>query len=597
MSLAERRSPEPTDGLVPSLRPLTSYLFDRAESSAAAEPAFTYRDYSANRDGVEQTLSWAELAAEVRTTAAELARVTTPGSRVAILAPQDLTYVIGFLAALHAGTVAVPLFAPEVSQHGSRLVGALSDCAPEVWLTSQGALAAVRELAEATAVPMPKQIIAVDALEDNGASGSGDTATATPPPADLDLDAPAYLQYTSGSTRAPAGAVITHRALSANCWQASEAFGVDEEWACVGWIPFFHDMGLVQLLCIPVFSGARSVFITPFNFIMKPMRWLRQMSDFSPVFTAAPNFAFEYAVKKVKEADRATLDLSGVRAAINGSEPVRPSTIAAFQEAFGPHGFAVSAHRPSYGLAEATVFVTNTDEEGPTITSFDRAALTEDRGIVLPGGSGASVNNVIELVSAGRPRGQLVRIVDPATSAQRADNEVGEVWIHGPNVADGYWEQAERSEETFGGVIDGEPGRTWLRTGDLGVIHEGRLYITGRIKDLIIIDGKNHYPQDLETTAQDAHPAVRRDRVAAFAVTSADGVEGAVIVAEYDRKAGEPDHAEVAKAVRRAVSAAHDVKLRGFELVPAGGVLRTSSGKIARAATRDRYLAAEPERS
>jgi fatty acid CoA ligase FadD32 len=570
---------------------LTSYLFDRAESSAAAEPAFTYRDYSADRDGAEQTLTWAELAVKVRATAAELTRITAPGSRVAILAPQDLTYVVGFLAALHAGTVAVPLFAPEVSQHGSRLVGALADCAPEVWLTSQGALAAVRELAETSAVPMPKQIIAVDTLDD---TSTVDTpGTGTPPPAVIDLDAPAYLQYTSGSTRTPAGAVITHRAVSANCWQAGQAFGVDEEWACVGWIPFFHDMGLVQLLCIPVFSGARSVFMTPFNFIMKPMRWLRQMSDFSPAFTAAPNFAFEYAVKKVKEADRATLDLSGVRAAINGSEPVRPSTISAFQDAFGKHGFAPSAHRPSYGLAEATVFVTNTGEEGPTITSFDRASLTEDRGIVFPAGADTSSNSVLELVSAGRPVGQLVRIVDPATSVARADNVVGEIWIHGPNVADGYWESPERSRETFGGVIDGEPGKTWLRTGDLGLIHEGQLYITGRIKDLIIIDGKNHYPQDLETTAQDAHPTIKRDRVAAFAVTSADGVEGAAIVAEYDRKAGEPDHAEVAKAVRRAISAAHDVKLRGFQLVPTGGVLRTSSGKIARAATRDRYLAAE----
>jgi fatty acid CoA ligase FadD32 len=585
MSLAERRSPEPTDGLVPSLRTLTSYLFDRAVSPAAGERAFTYRDYSGDRDGVEHTLTWAELAAEVRATAAELSRITTPGARVAILAPQDLTYVVGFLAALHAGTVAVPLFAPEVSQHGSRLVGALTDCAPEVWLTSQGSLAAVRELAETTSVPMPKQIVAVDAL---GTDASDAPET---PPAEVDPDAPAYLQYTSGSTRSPAGAVITHRAVAANCWQAGEAFGVDEKWACVGWIPFFHDMGLVQLLCIPVFSGAQSVFITPFNFIMKPKRWLQQMSDFPSVFTAAPNFAFEYAVKKVKEADRAAFDLSGVRAAINGSEPVRAGTIAAFQEAFGPHGFAVGAHRPSYGLAEATVFVTNTGDQGPTVTAFDRAALTENRGIVFPDRE-ETTENTVHLVAAGKPRGQLVRIVDPAASAARADGEVGEIWIHGPNVATGYWQQPERSEETFGGVIEGEPGLTWLRTGDLGLIHEGLLYITGRIKDLIIIDGKNHYPQDLETTAQEAHPAIKRDRVAAFAVTSADGVEGAAIVAEYDRTAGtgEPDHAEVAKAVRRAVSAAHDVKLKDFRLVAPGGVLRTSSGKIARAATKKRHI-------
>nr|WP_040406476.1 fatty acyl-AMP ligase [Amycolatopsis nigrescens] len=577
--MAERRYSEPTGGLVPALQPLTQYLFDRSESTA---PAFTYVDYTVERDGVEQTLSWAELATRVRATAAELAKVTSRGQRVAILAPQDLSYVIGFLGALAAGTVAVPLFAPEVSQHGGRLVNALADCAPEVWLTGDAALENVRALAENNPVPMPKQIIAVDTLDPAGAADFE--------PVELDFDAPAYLQYTSGSTRAPAGAVITHRAVASNSWQAATAFRVDDGWSCVGWIPFFHDMGLVQLVCIPVFTGARSVFITPFNFIMKPLRWLKQMSAFPSVFAAAPNFAFEYATRKIKEADRLKLDLSGVRALINGSEPVRPATIAAFQEAFGPQGFAPGAHRPSYGLAEATVFVTNTDEEGPVVTSFDRVALGEDRAVVVEPGS----ENALALVAAGRPHGQLVRIVHPAEHTVRPDGEVGEIWVHGANVADRYWEQPERSEETFAGRIDGAPEDTpagpWLRTGDLGVLLDGRLYITGRIKDLIIIDGKNHYPQDIENTVQDAHPAIRRDRVAAFAVTSETLGEGAAVVAEYDRKAEtEPDHDEVAKAVQRAVSAQHDVKLRGFQLVAPGSVLRTSSGKIARAATKKRF--------
>jgi fatty acid CoA ligase FadD32 len=580
MSLAERRSPEPTDGLVSALRPLTSYLFERAKST---EPAFTFLDYSSDREGVEITLTWAELATRVRATAAALSRVTTSGQRVAILAPQDLTYVISFLGALHAGAIAVPLFAPEVSQHGERLVGALSDCAPEIWLTAQGSYDAVRELAENHPVPMPKQILAVDDLGDSSNAGEDFT------PAELDLDSPAYLQYTSGSTRAPAGAVITHRAVVTNSWQAIDAFGVDDMWTCAGWIPFFHDMGLVQLLCIPVSSGARSVFITPFNFIMRPLRWMRLMSDFPNVFAAAPNFAFEYATRKIKEADRATLDLSGVRTVINGSEPVRASTITAFQDAFGPHGFAPSAHRPSYGLAEATVFVTNTGENGPTVTAFDRAALAEDRGIALEPGS----EDAVDLVAAGSTHSQFVRIVDPATHVLRNEDQVGEIWVHGPNVADGYWEQPERTEETFGGRIDGAPAglpsEKWLRTGDLGLYHDGLLYITGRIKDLVIIDGKNHYPADIEATVQNAHPAIKQDRVAAFAVTSA-GVEGAAVVAEHDRTvAGTVDHDEVTKAVQRAVSAAHDVKLRGFQLVQPGGVPRTSSGKIARGAAKERF--------
>ncbi|QWF78051.1 fatty acyl-AMP ligase [Amycolatopsis sp. CA-230715] len=578
MPEAERRYPEPTDGLKNPVRPLTDLLVDRAGSSA---PAFTYRDYAAEREGTEVTLSWAELAEQVRTVAAELSRITSPGQRVAILAPQDLSYVTAFLGALHAGTIAVPLFAPEVSQHGERLVGALADCAPEVWLTSSESLAAVRSLAEESAVPMPKQIIAVDALEPAGADYT--------PPA-LSLDAPAYLQYTSGSTRAPAGAVITHRAVVENSNQAITAFGVDDTWTCAGWIPFFHDMGLIQLLCVPVASGARSVFITPFNFIMRPVRWLKQLSDFPKVFAAAPNFAFEYAARKVSESDRATLDLSDVRAVINGSEPVRASTIAAFQETFGPHGFPATSHRPSYGLAEATVFVTNTREEGPTVTAFDRAALGEDRGVVVERGTEGS----IDLVAAGRSHGQYVRIVDPANGTLRADGDVGEIWVHGPNVASGYWEQPERSAETFGGRIAGAagiPADGWLRTGDLGLFHDGLLYITGRIKDLIIIDGKNHYPQDIEATVQAAHPVIRRDHVAAFAVTTEDGREGAAVVAEFNRKAAPDgfDEKEVARAVRRAVSAAHDVKLRDVLVLPPGAVQRTSSGKVARAATKARH--------
>ena len=577
MSLAERRFPDAAAG-PGELRPLTGYLFDRADS---ALPAFTFLDYATERDGVEHTLTWAELADEVLKVAAELRRVTDRGQRVAILAPQNLSYVTGFLGALHAGTVAVPLFAPEVSQHGRRLVNVLADCAPEVWVTSRSALDDVRALAENNPVPMPKQIIAVDGLD--GPAPDFETPV-------LDLDEPAYLQYTSGSTRDPAGAVITHRALVSNTWQVKTAFGIDESWTMTGWIPFFHDMGLIQLLAEPVFTGARSVFMTPFNFIMRPARWLQWLSNADNAMSAAPNFAFDYAAAKVKEAEREGLDLSGVRVLINGSEPVRADTIARFQATFGAHGFPAKAHRPSFGLAEATVFVTNTSENGPSVTSFDRAALAEDRGIPVETGT----PDALVLVSAGRPVAQSVHIVHPIECTARGDGEVGEIWVNGPNVASGYWQQPERSEETFGGrIVDppaGVPVGNWLRTGDLGLIHDGQLYVTGRIKDLIIIDGKNHYPQDLEGTVQDAHPAIRRDHVAAFAVRDQSGAEGAAVIAEFSRKAaGEFDEAEVSRTVRRAVSARHDVKLRGFKLVPPGSVPRTSSGKVARAAAKQKH--------
>ncbi|MQA10157.1 MAG: AMP-binding protein [Pseudonocardiaceae bacterium] len=565
-------------GQAQPFEPITAYLARQAQRD---EPAFTFIDYSTDRHGAPHTLSWSELNDRVRTVAAAVGEATDPGQRVAILAGQDLDYVVSFLGALRAGVIAVPLFAPEVSMHQNRLVGALADCSAEVWLTSEGALDGVRQLADDQPVPHPKQIITVDSLEHRSGAGTGQ--------ADIDLDRPAYLQYTSGSTRNPAGAVISHRAIVTNAWQAHRAYGIDQSFTCTGWIPFFHDMGLVQLLCLPVFTGARAVFTTPMSFIRKPSRWLRQLSDYPNTMSAAPNFAYEYAVRKISEEDRATLDLSGVRVLINGSEPVRSSTINAFAETFRQCGLRPEAHRPSYGLAEATVFVTAARARGPVMITADRAALGDGRLVPADGADG------VELVSAGVPTGQHVRIVDTERHTAQPDGAVGEIWINGPNVADGYWQAPERSADMFEAELRDAtdvPARGWLRTGDLGVVHDGELYITGRMKDLIIIDGKNHYPQDIESTVHSAHPAIRPDHVAAFPVESNDR-EAIVVIAELGRHAEqeELDSTQVAGAVRKAVTARHEVKLHDLVLVPAGSVLRTSSGKIARAANKKRYLA------
>ena len=566
-------------GIEQPTRPLTAYLVDRAGSSA---PAFTHIDYSSDRAGVEHTISWAELAGRVRAAAAAVAEFTGPSERVALLAQQDLNYVVGFLATLHAGRVAVPLFAPETNQHGQRLTNALADCAPQLWLTSRATASSVHALADDATTPPPEGILAVDEIGTTGASFE---------PKDVDLAATAYLQYTSGSTRTPAGAMISHRAAVTNSWQSSTAFGVDSSWTSAGWIPFFHDMGLIQLLCLPVLTGARSVFMTPFDFIAKPVRWLHQLSSFDNVLTAAPNFAFDYAARKVSERDRAKLDLSGVRVMINGSEPVKQTTIRKFEATFGPCGLTAAAQRPSYGLAEATVFVTNSGPAGSEVTAFDRAALADGRAVARE----LDDPNAIRLVSAGGPHDQRVAIVDPTSHVAVVDDVVGEIWVHGPNVADGYWRQPERSAETFDASLHnppaGLPPTGWLRSGDLGVCHQGSLYVTGRIKDLIIIDGKNHYPQDIEATVSAAHPGLRAEHVAAFSVPGPDDVESAGVVAESHDvvEPGSPEHEEIVSAVRKAVNSVHDVSLRGVVLAPAGSVRRTSSGKLARTATRDEF--------
>jgi fatty acid CoA ligase FadD32 len=563
---------------------LVAALGRRSESQA---PAFTYLDYSDTRDAVPRTLKWAEAYLRVCAIAATLREVAEPGARVAIVCPQDLSYPVAFLAALAAETIAVPLFAPEVGSHVDRLTGALADCEATVWLTAEAALEATGQLQQHLRLPKRAKVIAVDRVDPAAAEGF-----ALPK---IDPSAIAYLQYTSGSTRTPAGAVITHEAVAANVQQVVDAFGVDDSWSCVGWLPFFHDMGLVLLACLPAGVGAHSVFSTPFDFVRRPLGWLAAMSGRAKVITAAPNFAFDYAVDRTTPQDRAQLDLSGVRIAINGSEPVRPRTVQRFLETFGEHGFGVHALRPCYGLAEATVFVSASDAGGPKLASFLRSELAAGRAV------SAGDDDLVELVAAGTPAGQLVCIADPLTGALKPDGEVGEIWIHGPNVATGYWRQPERSREVFGGVLNGGgdelPVAGWLRTGDIGMYAEGALFITGRLKDLIIVDGKNHYPQDIEETVEQAHPAIRAGRVAAFGVPAEAG-EAIVVVLE--RAPGEiarmVEAQEISLAVRRAVSRVHDLKLLDVRLLEGLKVLRTSSGKIARSANRDRYLAALEER-
>ncbi|MEA2149354.1 MAG: fatty acid CoA ligase FadD32 [Solirubrobacteraceae bacterium] len=564
--------------------PVESLVSSLARRRALDQPAFTWVDYSAERGGVHHTLTWSEFYARVLAVAAKIREVADTSARVAVLCPQDLSYPVAFFGALVAGTTAVPLFAPEVSSHADRLIGALADCEPTVWLTAEGALGSVEKLLDDPRVPRPAGgVIAVDSVD-------VEAGRDFEPPA-IDLSATAYLQYTSGSTRSPAGAVITHEAVATNVLQAAAAFDLSEDSTCVGWVPFFHDMGLVLLACVPVGLGARSVFATPFDFIRRPLGWLEQLARHPNVITAAPNFAFDYAIDRTSAEDRSTLDLSGVRVAINGAEPVRPRTVQRFQETFGPCGFAAAAQRPTYGLAEATVFVTATDAAGPKMTTFARSELMVGRAMPALGDTDA-----ITLVSAGAPVDQQVCIVDPADCRARPNGEVGEVWVHGRNVAIAYWGQPERSGEVFDarlvGGDDELPAAGWLRTGDLGVTYDGELYITGRLKDLIIVDGKNHYPQDIEETVQEAHPAVRTGRVAVFGIPTEVG-EALVVVMERARHA-DADGAtalEISLAVRRAVSAAHDLKLRDVQILDGQKVLRTSSGKIARAANRDRYVA------
>jgi acyl-CoA synthetase (AMP-forming)/AMP-acid ligase II len=415
-------------------------------------------------------------------------------------------------------------------------------------------------------------VIAVDAVPETGPRD-------WPCP---DPDAPAYLQYTSGSTRTPAGVVLTHRNVLANARQACAAYGAESgTTSAVSWLPLFHDMGLILGIGAPMARGLASVLMDPLAFLERPARWLRALSASPGAISAAPDFAYAYSASRVTEDEKLYLDLSRVVSLINGSEPVRPATIAKFQAAFAGCGLRPEVHRSSYGLAEATVLVSVTGAGKPARqVTFDRDRLAA--GYAVPAAEGTT------LVSCGHPAGQRVRIADPVTGGPAAPGEVGEILVSGPNVGRGYWGRPDASAAVFGlPPLDPETGEGWLATGDLGVLFDGELYVTGRLKDLVVVDGRNHYPQDIEHTVEE-HAAVRPHSAAAFGIAGGDG-EAAVVVAER-AKGTEADIAAASAEIRAAVSAGHGLRVHDVVFLPPGEVPRTSSGKISRARCRKSYV-------
>ncbi|HCA85460.1 MAG TPA: fatty-acid--CoA ligase, partial [Streptomyces sp.] len=482
--------------------------------------------------------------------------------------------------------------------HGDRLAAVLADCEPACLLTDTASLDAVRTFGDDHGLTLPP-VVPVDGLpypfdgsRTAGPPGAGPSADTAPAPAPAPDDI-AYLQYTSGSTRSPAGVMITHANVVANARQAIEAFHADADCSTtVGWLPLFHDMGLVLSVAAPVVGGFPTVLMDPVAFLEQPSRWLRLLGSYPGTISAAPNFAFDYCAARTDPGTAAGMRLHRVKALINGSEPVRPGTVDRFQRAFADAGLSPEAHCPSYGLAEATVFVTNDSPASPPGTvPCDPAALARGRVVAVD----ASDESAAHLVGCGTPAGQRVRIADPATGLPLPDGGIGEILVSGPNVGLGYWKRPEAGEGTFGVRLPGDSG-SWLRTGDLGSLHEGQLLVIGRLKDLLIVDGRNHYPQDIEETVQSALNCVRRDRLAAFSVPGDDrpgeNGEQVIVVAEHRRDTEVTDllRAAAARAARAELSARHGLRLGRLLLVPPGAVPRTSSGKISRTACRARFL-------
>ncbi len=576
--------------------------------------AYRFLDFSVERDGVARDLLWAEFGSRNRALGARLQQVTEPGDRVAILCPQNLEYLIAFFGTLYAGRVAVPLFDPSEPGHVGRLHAVLDDCRPAAILTTTEAAEGVRKFFRSRPAKERPRVIAVDAVPD-------EVAATWTMPSDITEDTIAYLQYTSGSTRIPTGVEITHRNLATNVVQVVEALEGEEGDRGVTWLPFFHDMGLVTVLLAPMI-GHNVTFMTPAAFVRRPSRWIRELArkpgDTGGTISPAPNFAFDHAASRGLPKDgEEPLDLSNVKAILNGSEPISAATVRRFNEAFGPYGFPPRAIKPCYGLAEATLFVSGTTpSEEPKIISVDRDALNTGRFVEVPDDSPTAVAQA----SAGKVGvAEWAVIVDAESATELADGQIGEIWISGNNMGLGYWGKPEETRETFQNTLKSRTtpshaegatdDATWVRTGDYGAFHDGQLYITGRVKDLVIVDGRNHYPQDLEYSAQEASKALRTGYVAAFSVPANqlpdevfdnahaglkrdpdDSSEQLVIVAERAPGAHKLDIAPITDDIRAAIAVRHGVTVRDVLLTAAGAIPRTSSGKIGRRACRAAYL-------
>ncbi|MDN5916898.1 MAG: fatty acyl-AMP ligase [Pseudonocardia sp.] len=516
--------------------------------------------------GAERTrLSYGELHARAVAVAARLAGVCAPGDRALLLFGQGPGFVVAFLGCLYAGVVAVPVNPPRRNRVQDATRAIVVDCEPAAVLTVAAMLDHLRPAVEPLAPGV--RWITLDDLP----PGEFETRSTT-------SDTLAFLQYTSGSTSTPKGVMVSHGNLAANQDMIRRAFGHDRDSTVVGWAPFFHDQGLIGNVLQPLWVGATSVQLSAMAFARRPLLWLTTISRYRAHTSGGPNFGFDACVAAATRAGVPDVDLRSWEVAFDGAEPVRPDTLHRFAETFAPVGFDPAALHPCYGLAEATLMVSGTGRlRGPRTVRADAAELGRLRFVAAPDGR--------VLAGSGTPVAPgRVRIVDPETRMPCAPGEVGEIWVAGDHVAQGYWRRPEATEQTFRAMCDGRPH---LRTGDLGVVVDGELYVVGRIKDLVIVRGRNHYPHDIEHTAAAAHPALRT--CAAFAVPDGDG-ERLVVVAEVRREHSDTLEArDVVGSVRAAVLTEHEmsgeVVLTSFGRLPV-----TSSGKIMRAATRTRYL-------
>ncbi|AWB84842.1 FadD32-like long-chain-fatty-acid--AMP ligase [Corynebacterium liangguodongii] len=575
----------PDNFTIPALAEMLHFM--GAQMGKLDEPNIRYWDYSGSSEGELRIYSRREVNTRIKAVAARLMQVGQPGDRVAILAPNSPEYLFGFMGALYASQVPIPLYDPNEPGHGEHLKAVLGDSRAKTVLTNKAGAPAVRAyFAEQPAAQRPR-ILSVDSLPDSLAESW--VPIETPEGTDT-AHQTSFLQYTSGSTRMPAGVVLTNQSVVTNVIQIYTAAKLKQPLRAALWLPLHHDMGIIVSMLLVVLGNEVEI-MAPRDFIQQPKRYIDQLSrrEDDPedihVYSVVPNFALDLAARYARPGEPEDIDLSVVEGLIIGSESVTQAGVDVFMNAFGPSGLRLGALRPGYGLAEATLIVNLADE--PRFTTFDRAELAAGRIVESADG--------IPMASTGRPvKWMHLAIVDPETRNEVPEGAVGELWIHGANVAGGYLDRDEETREAFDNTINetiqpGLPKEKWLATGDLAAVHNGEVYITGRLKELVVVAGRNHYPQDIEATVMGASDHVRPDSVAAFAVPGED-VERLVIFVERAEEAGEDGDAAAEDAIRAAVTSTHGISPETIEFYAPNEIARSSSGKIARRVNMKKFL-------
>jgi len=553
-------------------------LVDLVRHRARCQPDEIAFTYLVDGETEQVRMTNRDLDRQARAIGAWLESQDLVGERALLLYPAGLEFIAAFFGCLYAGVTAVPVYPPRRNRSLARVQAIADDAEAQVALTTDVVLRRVEPLIDET--PHLKQLTWLATCHvPQGMEEKWDMP-------DIRGDTLAFLQYTSGSTGTPKGVMLDHNNLMHNSALIAHAFEHARSSLGVFWLPSYHDMGLIGGILQPLYVGRPNVLMSPMAFLQKPYRWLSAISRFGGTTSGGPDFAYALCVRKVTAEQKATLDLSSWQVAFNGAEPVREETIEAFSEAFAPCGFRREAFYPCFGLAEATLIVSGGfAKRPPVIRWFDAAALANHQVV----DASPEEEEARALVGCGETLpDQKIVIADPQTMTRCAPDQIGEIWVGGPSVAKGYWRQAEGTQATFRAFLKDTGEGPFLRTGDLGFIQDGELFVTGRIKDLIIFRGFNVYPQDIELTVARAHPHLVPDCGAAFAVEGG-GQEKLVVVQEIHRRHRE-NVQEVFQAVRQAVAEEHDLPLEAIVLVRAGSIPKTSSGKIQRHACRQGFL-------